>query len=227
MIDRTARNLLGLAETELKELEQLLGNSKTRYDLAASIVELSRIIAAREEVTEYPQIPEKTHYGNYYDRLTGLPNQNSLLEKLQETIIAYRQGQDNSFVILVIDLDRFRYINDRFGYYLGDRLLVAISHRLQQCVRSSDLVARLEGDKFAIVLNNIDSTAISEKIAYRIQHELSFPFCLIGEEISVTASLGIALSCHDNCHPVQLLSNAEIAVCQAKALGRDSFVVLE
>ncbi|MGK7950347.1 MAG: diguanylate cyclase [Xenococcaceae cyanobacterium] len=227
IVNKTALNLLGLAETELKELEELLDNKQIKDDLNASILDLSRLITTQEDPIEYPQIQEKTPYGTYYDRLSGLPNQNSFTEQLQEIIISYSHKKENPFAVVVLDLDNFREINDSFGYYLGDRLLVAIAQRLQQCVRSSDLVARLEGDEFAILLKNINSIQISEKIAYRIQDELSFPFYLIGEEVALTASLGITLSSSNNYNPVKLLSNAKIALCQAKALGRDSFVVLE
>lgn len=227
MVNQTALNLLGLAETEFKELTELLGNSQLKHALTSSILDLSRQNATQEDTNEYPDFPEKSKYSVYYDRLTGLPNQNSFRQQLQETIVAYNQRQENPFAILVLDLDYFKQVNDNLGYYLGDQLLVGIAQRLQQCVRSSDSVSRLEGDEFVIMLKNIDNIQISEKIAYRIQHELSFPFDLMGEEVLITASIGISLSCHHRDNLEKLLGNAGIAVCQAKALGRDSFIVLE
>lgn len=227
MVNQSALDILGLGETELKEIEELLFNSKLSDDLTDSIIDLSRQIASQKDYREERQLQEKTSYTTYYDRLTGLPNHNSFAQQLQEIISSWTKNKENPFAILVIDLDNFKQINENLGYYFGDRLLVSIAQRVQQCIRSSDLVAHLGGDRFAIILKNISNIEISQKIAYRFQYELSFPFYLIGEEVFTTASIGIALSSKHSAHPDKLLGNAEIALSQAKASGKDSFVVFK
>ena len=186
---------------------------------------ISRLIGSQADITQDKQIEKQLHYDNYYDRLTGLPNRNLFTEELQQIIASPKQ--EDLFAVLILDLDSFKTINDSLGHFLGDQLLISIAHRLQQCVRSHDVIARLGGDEFVILLKDINNLQIPQQIAYRIQQELSFPFYLNGQEVFTTTSIGIALSSNHSRHQEGLLRDAEIAMYQAKAYGKDRFVIFE
>ena len=151
-----------------------------------------------------------------YDRLTGLPNHNLLLERIQQEITSAQQIVDYEFVVLFVDINRFKIINSSLGRILGDCLLIAISERLQICLRSHDFIARMGNDEFAILLSGVEHISYATNVAERIQGELSIPFNLGGYEVFIEASIGIAVGNKDYLQPENLLRDAELAVSDAK-----------
>ena len=151
-----------------------------------------------------------------YDRLTGLPNYNLLLEYIKQEIKSAQQIADYEFVVLFVDINRFKVINSSLGRILGDRLLIAISERLQTCLRIHDFVARMGNDEFAILLSKVEHIDYATSVAERIQRELSAPFNLGGYEVFIEASIGIALGTKNYFKPENLLRDAELAVSDAK-----------
>ena len=153
-----------------------------------------------------------------FDPLTGLPNRSLFLDRLGQ---AMEQAQRNRGRIGVVfaDLDRFKIVNDTMGHSVGDKLLVQVAQRLQECVRSGDTVARLGGDEFAFILSNLahaeDATVVAEKVIAA----LSLVFELEGQEVYISASLGISIYPGDGTDADSLLRNADTAMFQAKEHG--------
>lgn len=160
-----------------------------------------------------------------YDRLTGLPNYSLLLEYIEQEISFCRQRLGYEFVILFVDVNRFKLINSSLGRILGDRLLIAISERLQACLRSQDFVARMGNDEFAILLSNVEHLSYATNVAERIYRELGVPFNLGGYEVSIEASIGIALGNKDYTKPENLLRDAELAVSNARRQNKLSYQI--
>ncbi len=154
------------------------------------------------------------------DALTGLPNRILFLDRLGRTFERAKYVDGYRYAVLFLDLDRFKVINDSLGHMMGDQLIVETARRLKGCLHTADTVARLGGDEFTILLEDIKQLDDATKVADRIEKELSAPFILGGQEIFVTASIGIALSDRSYERPEDLLRDADIAMYRAKALGK-------
>lgn len=158
----------------------------------------------------------------HYDSLTGLANRPHFTERLKWTIdVAKRNNMPAALMFL--DLDRFKLINDTLGHQAGDLLLIEVSKRLLNCVRESDTVARLAGDEFTVILNNIDSPEEVGVVAKKILHILTVPVELEGREVFVSTSIGITLYPNDGDNVNQLIRNADTAMYHAKERGRNNF----
>ncbi|WP_313174719.1 EAL domain-containing protein [Massilia sp.] len=161
-----------------------------------------------------------------YDALTGLPNRHRLSACL-EGAIADAAGGGHCAGVMFIDLDRFKSVNDMMGHSVGDELLAQASRRLQDCARPDDVVARLGGDEFAVVLPRLASAIEAETIARCIVDALARPFLLQGQQIFVSASVGIAGYPHDGQDAATLLKSADTAMYSAKNSGRNNFRFFE
>ncbi len=157
----------------------------------------------------------------YYDPLTGLPNRSLFTQWLSRAVNRARRQKDYRFAVLLLDLDRFKVINNSFGHKTGDRLLVSIARRLMTHLRFSDAVARLSGDEFTILLDDISDVSDVVRIARRVHQALQDPFILAGEEIFPSVSIGIALSASGYERPENMLQDAETAMYRAKATEAD------
>ena len=188
--------------------------------LGRSSVQLAR--ARRGRAIEQLEHAERVEYLAYHDALTGLPNR-SLFSKLLEQAIREAQRFDRMAAVLFLDLDRFKHINDTLGHHAGDELLKTVAARLRACLRGSDTVARLGGDEFVVLLPSLDSDHGVQRVAQTILSAVSAPFLLLGQEFRVTASVGIALFPRDGADEQTLKKNADIAMYQAKAEGKNNF----
>jgi diguanylate cyclase (GGDEF)-like protein len=157
-----------------------------------------------------------------FDALTGLPNRHRLGLCLEEAIANAAAGGRRAGVMF-IDLDRFKSVNDMLGHSVGDELLAQAGARLQDCVGASDVVARLGGDEFAVVLPQLDAGSEAETIAQRIVEALSQPFLLQGQQLFVSASVGIAAYPDDGIDAAALLKSADTAMYSAKQNGRNNY----
>jgi diguanylate cyclase (GGDEF)-like protein len=157
-----------------------------------------------------------------FDTLTGLPNRHRLSTCLEEAIEAAGAGGARA-AVMFIDLDRFKSVNDMLGHSAGDELLAQAGRRLRDCVGSADVVARLGGDEFAVVLPQFASTADAEHIAQRIVAALAEPFLLQGQQLFVSASVGIAAWPEDGSDAAALLRSADTAMYSAKHNGRNNY----
>ncbi|WP_296948901.1 bifunctional diguanylate cyclase/phosphodiesterase [uncultured Massilia sp.] len=157
-----------------------------------------------------------------YDPLTSLPNRRRLQSCLEDAIVqAGRAGQQAA--VMFVDLDRFKNVNDMLGHGVGDQLLVQAAQRLQACARPGDVVARLGGDEFALVLPQLAAIDDAAPVARRIIDALAQPFQLQGQQLFVSASIGIAGYPADGADAEALLKNADTAMYDAKSGGRNGF----
>lgn len=158
----------------------------------------------------------------YYDSLTGLPNRQLLLDRLMQAI-AQAARQETLVGLLLLDLDRFKLVNDTLGHEFGDKLLTQVAQRIGRCIRDSDTLARLGGDEFVVVLNGIDKAQDAAKVAKKIIDNLSKPIVIDGHEVFVTTSIGISLFPNDGMDKNALITNADVAMYRAKEEGRNHF----
>ena len=154
------------------------------------------------------------------DSLTGLPNRTLLIDRLGRCLERARREPDYVFAVLMVDLDRFKVINDSLGHALGDRLLVEIARRLEEALRAIDTVARLGGDEFTLILDDLDHKDDAQMVADRIHSFLEDPLILDGKEVYATVSVGIALSSKGYDHAEDVLRDADTAMHHAKRTGR-------
>jgi diguanylate cyclase (GGDEF)-like protein len=161
-----------------------------------------------------------------HDALTGLPNRTLFEERLEQAV---RRGtrSDRMAALLFVDLDEFKSVNDRFGHQLGDELLTRVASRLASIVRPGDTLARLAGDEFAILCEDLSDPAQGEAIARRVSAVLSTPLPCGGHLIAVTASVGVAFSGPESQIPSGLLRDADVAMYQAKRAGGAQHRVLD
>ena len=162
----------------------------------------------------------------HFDPLTGLPNRILLRDRLEQAIFqAEREGK--MVGVMLVDLDRFKNINDTLGHTFGDSLLVAFAERLKSGLRESDTVARIGGDEFTVVLPAVTDEYGLAKVADKILSGLGKPFALDGREVFIGASIGIAVYPHDGRKAGRLLQNADTALYHVKERGRNSFQFFE
>jgi diguanylate cyclase (GGDEF)-like protein/PAS domain S-box-containing protein len=180
------------------------------------------------DIAERKHTEAKLLHNAYHDALTGLPNRNLFTDHLQMAVERAKRHEEFVFAVLFLDLDRFKNVNDSLGHTVGDGLLIAISRRLQHCLRSVDVVARLGGDEFAILLNDIGAhPGEAVALAERVQQELMQPFNLGGHEVFTTASIGIALSTTGYETPEAVLRDADTVMYRAKAQGKARHAVFD
>lgn len=164
---------------------------------------------------------ELTHMA-HYDALTRLPNRRTFTDRLRQMMkSSNREGQQ--VAVMMIDLDRFKEVNDTLGHDYGDLLLQGAAKRLLSCVRETDTVARLGGDEFLVILGNISDIAVIERVAGNILQQLSEPFILRDNRTFLSASIGIALYPSDAMTLEALMKNADQAMYVAKEKGRNRF----
>lgn len=156
----------------------------------------------------------------YHDALTGLPNREFFYERFKESVV-WATERDRMIGLLFIDLDGFKLINDNHGHDVGDQLLQAVAGRLTGCLRGSDIVSRLGGDEFTVLLPGIPDLDAAKRVAEKILAKLSQPFGLEGYRVSVTASIGISLYPLHGTDIESLMRTADSKMYQAKRIGKN------
>ena len=154
-----------------------------------------------------------------HDYLTGLPNRKFFHERLEKEM-QRSDASGRSLALVYLDLDDFKELNDSLGHGYGDRLLVELSERLQSCVRATDTVARLGGDEFVLILSGLSDLAVVDRISEQVMDRIAEPFMFDGEQVTVTASMGITFYPIDGHSIKDLLQHADLAMYAAKAKGR-------
>lgn len=174
------------------------------------------------DVSHNKQTQEKLNHLAYHDALTDLPNQVLFKDRLKQAI-AYSRRSDQMHAVLLLNLDRFKTINDSLGYTAGDRLLQSVAQRLTSCVRESDTVARFGSDEFAILLTQISRAQDAANAARAIKEVLDQAFLYDDQELFVSTSIGISLYPHDDRDTSGLLKSASAALDRAKNEGGNNY----
>jgi len=179
-----------------------------------------RRIGVFSDITERKQSEAVVWQQANFDFLTRLPNRHMFHDRLQQEITkSHRAGLP--LALLFLDLDQFKEVNDTLGHDIGDRLLKQAAQRLSSCVRESDTVARLGGDEFTIILSELKDVNVVKRIGQNILEKLAQPFMLEGEEVFISASIGITLYPEDATEIEDLIKNADQAMYAAKDHGRN------
>jgi len=181
------------------------------------------LIAYLSDITERKRTEERLHQLAYHDSLTSLPNR-TLLTMLLEQSIAVAQRNEASGCVLVVDLNRFKDINNALGRRIGDELLREVSQRLKVALREQDVVARVSGDEFAVGLFDLRQHFEATNVARKLQAALVEPFLIDGHELRLGASIGISVYPQDGADAEALLRTADIAMTRAKQGGLDAGV---
>jgi diguanylate cyclase (GGDEF)-like protein len=180
-------------------------------------------LATHEDITERRRAEAEIVHLARHDALTGLPNRTEFNAKLQETCKRLRRS-GGTVTVMMIDLDRFKVVNDTFGHPTGDQLLIEVGRRLQSTVRETDAVARLGGDEFAIIQEGgADQREGAIALALRIINAISQPFDLNDNRTNLGTSVGIVLAPEHDISPEGLLKRADLALYDAKASGRNDY----
>ncbi|HST76790.1 MAG TPA: EAL domain-containing protein [Acetobacteraceae bacterium] len=182
-------------------------------------------VATYEDVTERQRAEAQIVFMARHDALTGLPNRVLFHERVEQALA--QAGRDEDFAVLLLDLDRFKAVNDTLGHPVGDELLRAVAERLQACVREVDTVARLGGDEFAIVQSGVAKAEDAAVLARRIVEVVSQPYELDGHRIMIGTSVGISIAPGDGASCGKLLKNADVALYKTKAEGRGTWRFFE
>lgn len=181
------------------------------------------LVVVIDDITERKKSEQRIAFMAHHDVLTGLPNRLSIMEKIEEAIARYRRRGD-SFAVLLLDLDRFKHVNDTLGHAVGDELLRETAVRLKASLRDTDVLARLGGDEFAIVQDRENNQReAASALADRVIDIVSKPFDIDGNEVNIATSIGIALAPEHATGSDALMKMADLALYRAKSAGRNGY----
>jgi diguanylate cyclase (GGDEF)-like protein/PAS domain S-box-containing protein len=174
------------------------------------------------DITDRKRSEARIQHMALHDALTGLPNRVLLQDRLEQAI-AFAVRNQKRVALLMLDLDRFKNVNDSRGHHVGDRLLEVVSNRLKECLRKSDTVARFGGDEFVVCLPMVRDDEEIKQVAQKILAAMVEPFLIEGHELQISGSIGICQYPTDGKSPEALLQFADAAMYQAKTKGRGNY----
>jgi diguanylate cyclase (GGDEF)-like protein/PAS domain S-box-containing protein len=172
------------------------------------------------DISDRKRAEEIISYHAFHDQITGLPNRSLFRDRLSQAIAQSRR-KTSQLAVLFLDLDRFKLVNDTHGHVQGDLLLQQVAARLRRCLRGSDTLSRLGGDEFTILVPDLHGPDDAESKALHILDELRRPFRVEDEELSISASIGVAIYPGHGATEDELIRNADLAMYQAKRRGKD------
>ncbi|HEX8939263.1 MAG TPA: EAL domain-containing protein [Candidatus Limnocylindrales bacterium] len=184
------------------------------------------MVLTYRDVTERKAFVRQLAYEAFHDPLTDLPNRALFVDRLGQAL-ARATRRDTSVGVLFLDLDNFKIVNDSLGHQLGDELLVGVATRLRSAVRAADTVARMGGDEFTILLEDVTEAAEAVEVAERIREAFRAPFAIAGRDVFMTASVGVAVAAGAGRTADSLLRDADLAMYRAKASGKARHCVFE
>ena len=176
------------------------------------------------DISKHKQSEEKIKQMAYTDLLTGLPNRSLYYDRLKQAIAQSHRNKSN-MAILFMDLDYFKPINDELGHEWGDKALIEVGNRLQECIRETDTVARIGGDEFSIILSEVDSEESISLVAEKVIHQLQKPMMLKDSQYVMGVSIGICMRSNEHSSAETMMRLADDAMYQAKENGRNRFCI--
>ncbi|HEX5661794.1 MAG TPA: EAL domain-containing protein [Polyangiales bacterium] len=186
-----------------------------------------RMVGLLTDISAHKESEERLRHHAFHDALTGLPNRALFMDRVQHAVARARRSPAHTFAVLMLDLDRFKNVNDSLGHLAGDRLLIRVAERIGACVRDGDTVARLGGDEFSVLLESLTGDHEAERVAEQIQRAMMTPIPLDGHDLVTSASIGIVLARDDAFDALSLLRRADQAMYAAKKQGRGRQVLFE
>jgi diguanylate cyclase (GGDEF)-like protein len=217
------------AETDFSEIEINLKGMiyRARFDPIHFEGQLIGWILNLADITKHKHAEEQLAHNALHDRLTDLPNRVILMDRLDHAMLTARRDEDYKYAVLVLDLDRFKVINDNLGHQTGDQVLVEIAQRLKKCLRKVDTAARLGGDEFVILLDNVSGIRAASEVALRVLDLLSKKMIISDQEIYPSVSIGISMGSQRHQKADDILSEADIALQQSKQRGKGQFAIFD
>lgn len=204
-------------------------NRKKNGELYAELLTISALVDEHgdtvnylglfSDITQSKEQQQALEMMAHYDMLTQLPNRSLFVDRFKQAI-AHSNRHHSLLAVVFLDLDGFKPVNDRYGHDTGDQLLIEVAQRIKASIRQDDTASRLGGDEFVLLLNDISSLEHCERLIRRIRHSIELPYLLDGDNISLSASLGITLYPLDQADADTLLRHADQAMYQAKLAGR-------
>ncbi len=219
------------------------GGSRTLYDAGGQLIGMLHVFSARrlqgrlgflaDELAHLASIAiensllyEQLAFQAHHDPLTELPNRMLFMDRVEQALLLSAR-HDCQAAVMWVDLDQFKEINDKLGHGAGDEVLRQTARRLQSCLRGSDTVARIGGDEFTILAQDLRSAADAEVVAVKLLRAFMPTISACGQEIPVTASIGVALHPDHGADPVELLRSADLAMYRAKRAGGNTYRIFE
>ena len=218
---------LGIATdiSERRHAQQVIAQAQTELEAQVQqrTAELARTNARLQtEVVERAEIERQMREMAHFDAVTGLPNRNLLHDRMAQALM---QGQRDStqVAVMFLDLDRFKNINDTLGHQVGDALLRKVAERLSMTLRATDTLARLGGDEFVVILPGLSDRQDAEPVVDKLLSVFQSPMSVMEHALHITTSIGVCVFPQDGADTHVLLRNADTAMYQAKAAGRNTF----
>ncbi|MBQ4861324.1 diguanylate cyclase [Pseudoalteromonas sp. MMG013] len=175
------------------------------------------------QIDERKKIEQQLYHDAHHDALTSLPNRSLFLTQLEKTLQKFQRHPEHNFAVLFIDLDKFKLINDELGHQAGDQFLIWVAQAFLECIREHDLLARLAGDEFVILLDHLSDRQQAEDVAKRIIKVMQQPFCMKGVCMQSGASIGITYSNKHYQNTDEIIRDADAAMYYAKNAGRGRY----
>lgn len=188
---------------------------------------VSQALERKRLTEEKRQAEQRLFLETFHDPLTGLPNRSLFLDRVNRVILRNRRDTSRLFAVVCLSLEGFQIVHNSLGSSAADRLLIDVSRRILMRVRSADTLARLGGEDFVFLLDNLKSDDNATRVAERVRQEFLLPFSLDGQDIFLTATLGITLNATGYDDADHVLRDATTAVHRAKALGRSGFAIFD
>lgn len=187
----------------------------------------NKLLICLHDISDIKKSEQLLYHKAFHDHLTGLPNRTLFMEVLSMAIRRARRNRDYRFSVLYLDIDRFKNINDSMGHLVGDQILIRFAEIVKQCLREADMVTRIGGDEFAVLLDDISEQEYAHTISNRLFIMLQNPLSIGDRRITIDVSLGIVDDCRRYENPEDIIRDADAAMYKAKESGRSCAIVFQ